>query len=82
MRKLLDVDEASPEQQKFEEDAVRLYDQGWNIRQVADRFGTSYGVMRRILASHTTLRPRGGPERPGPSVKHHLSTDSANDVAG
>jgi excisionase family DNA binding protein len=42
------------------EDAARLYEQGWNIRQVAQRFGTSYGVMRRILRSQTTLRTRGG----------------------
>lgn len=41
-------------------DAVRLYDQGWNIRQVAQRFGVTYGVMRRILSNHTTLRHRGG----------------------
>jgi excisionase family DNA binding protein len=82
VRELLGIDEVSPEQQKFEEDAARLYDQGWNIRQVAARFGTSYGVMRRILASHTTLRPRGGPERPPPSVKHHPSTDDAHDAAG
>jgi excisionase family DNA binding protein len=42
------------------EDAARLYDQGWNVRQVAQRFGTSYGVMRRILRGQTTLRTRGG----------------------
>jgi transposase len=41
-------------------DAVRLYDQGWSIRQVAEKFDYGYGVMRRILKKHTTLRPRGG----------------------
>ena len=34
----------------MERDAVRLYEQGWSIRQVADRFSLSYGVMRRIWA--------------------------------
>jgi transposase len=41
-------------------DAVRLYEQGWSIRQVADRFGATYGAMRRLLKTHTTLRHRGG----------------------
>jgi excisionase family DNA binding protein len=42
------------------DDAVRLYDQGWSIRQVACRFGCSYGAMRRILVRRVTLRNRGG----------------------
>lgn len=53
----------TPEQtaeREFGEDAARLYDQGWNIRQVAQRFGCSYGVMRRVLRTHTTIRDRGG----------------------
>lgn len=41
------------------DDAVRLYAQGWTIRQVAARFECGYGVMRRILQDHTTLRARG-----------------------
>jgi excisionase family DNA binding protein len=41
-------------------DAVRLYDHGWTIRQVAARFECGYGVMRRLLQNHTTLRARGG----------------------
>jgi excisionase family DNA binding protein len=45
------------------EDAVRLYNEGWSIRQVADRFGTGYGTMRRILRGHVKLRGRGGPVR-------------------
>lgn len=47
---------ADPEQEKLELDAARLYDQGWSIRQVADRFGHSYTAMRRILLRRTTLR--------------------------
>jgi excisionase family DNA binding protein len=43
---------------QWEEDAARLYDQGWSIRRVAAEFGVSYGQMRRILIGHTTLRDR------------------------
>jgi transposase len=82
VRELLGIEETPVEQQQFEKDAVRLYDQGWSVRQVADRFESTYGSMRRILARRTTLRPRGGAERPAPSVKHHPSTDGPNDVAG
>jgi excisionase family DNA binding protein len=44
----------------FEEDAARLYDQGWSIRRVAEEFDVAYGTMRRILARRTSLRDRGG----------------------
>ena len=47
---------AGPEQKEMEEDAVRLYNQGWTIRRVADKFDVSYGTMRRILIKHTLLR--------------------------
>jgi excisionase family DNA binding protein len=50
-------------QEDMERDAVRLYEQGWSIRQVADRFSLSYGAMRRILRTRTTLRTRGGVPR-------------------
>lgn len=43
----------------FAADAVRMYEEGWSLRQVADRFDVSYGVMRRVLARHTILRTRG-----------------------
>ncbi|GLY78504.1 hypothetical protein Airi01_067710 [Actinoallomurus iriomotensis] len=46
------------DQEQLEVDAVRLYDQGWSIRQVADKFDYSYGTMRRILLKRTTLRRR------------------------
>lgn len=64
IRALLDTDpEPRPDDpEPFAEDAVRLYDQGWNIRQVAARFDVSYGVMRRVLSRHTRLRNRGGSE--------------------
>jgi lambda repressor-like predicted transcriptional regulator len=42
------------------EDAARLHDQGWSIRQVAEKSDCSYGVMRRILRKRVTLRSRGG----------------------
>jgi excisionase family DNA binding protein len=48
------------ERQNIVDDAVRLYDQGWSIRQVASRFQCSYGAMRRILKHQVTLRNRGG----------------------
>lgn len=42
-------------------DAVRMYEEGWSIRQVADKFDVSFGVMRRLLRKHTKLRPMGAP---------------------
>ncbi|GAA4496977.1 hypothetical protein GCM10023191_039780 [Actinoallomurus oryzae] len=51
------------ERQEFAQDAVRLYDQGWSIRRVAEEFGVGYGLMRRILRSRTVLRDRGGKAR-------------------
>ncbi|GLY80559.1 helix-turn-helix domain-containing protein [Actinoallomurus iriomotensis] len=53
----------SADWQQMTEDAVRLYEQGWSIRQVADRFECSYGAMRRILRTRVTLRTRGGTYR-------------------
>jgi excisionase family DNA binding protein len=47
------------------EEAARLYEQGWSIRQVAGRFGCGYGFMRGILREHVTLRNQDGtPSRP------------------
>ncbi|MGH3381835.1 MAG: helix-turn-helix domain-containing protein, partial [Actinoallomurus sp.] len=57
VRALLDA-KVDPDKEQLELDAVRLYDQGWSIRQVADKFDYSYGAMRRILHKRTTLRPR------------------------
>ena len=48
------------ERMQWEEDAARLYDQGWTIRQVAEKFECGYGQMRRVLRNNTTLRSRGG----------------------
>jgi excisionase family DNA binding protein len=61
IRRLL-TDEATPSeaQQELATDAARLYQQGWSIRQVAEKFDYSYGAMRRILRKHITLRNRGG----------------------
>lgn len=58
IRQILPPAEPTPEDPMIT-DAVRLYDQGWNVRQVADRFGYSYGAMRRLLKANTTLRERG-----------------------
>lgn len=62
IRRILAGDDPRPgEEGQMAQDAVRLYEQGWNIRQVADKFSVTYGVMRRTLKSHTTLRHCGGP---------------------
>jgi excisionase family DNA binding protein len=58
---LLKAAGADPEQETMEEDAARLYDQGWTIRQVAEKFDCSYGRMRLILRKRTSLRNRGTP---------------------
>lgn len=42
------------------QDAVRLYEQGWTVRQVAEKFDCSHGAMSRVLGRHITLRNRGG----------------------
>lgn len=52
-------------EQRIAEDAVRLYDQGWSIRQVAARFDCDYGAMRRLLRKRITLRTRNGHPLPG-----------------
>lgn len=52
------------ESAEFVEDAVRMYEQGWGIRQVATRFDVGYGTMRRILRKHATLRTRGSQPLP------------------
>jgi excisionase family DNA binding protein len=49
--------------EEIAEDAVRLYNEGWSIRQVAERFECGYGVMRRFLSARVTLRNRGGTYR-------------------
>jgi excisionase family DNA binding protein len=58
--RLLAADEPDPEETLLAQDAARLYEQGWSIRQVAQRFGYGYGTMRRILATQMPLRNRGG----------------------
>jgi excisionase family DNA binding protein len=56
------ADEATPSEaeQELATDAARLYQQGWSIRQVAEKFDYSYGTMRRFLGKHIALRNRGG----------------------
>ena len=52
------LDPASGERELMEEDAARLYQQGWAVHQVAERFGCSDDVMRRILRRRAVLRRR------------------------
>lgn len=42
------------------EDAVRLYDQGWSIRQVAAKFDVGYSAMRRLLKRNGVRLRREG----------------------
>lgn len=49
VRAVLDDPEPSGEGRRWAEDAARLYDQGWSIAQVAEKFDVSYGTMRRLL---------------------------------
>jgi hypothetical protein len=60
-------EELESEQRRMTQDAVRLYEQGWPIRRVAEQFDMGYGPMRRILSKHTPLRSRGGPMRQTPT---------------
>lgn len=53
-------DDVDPAREKMEEDAARLYEQGWSIRQVAEQFECGYAAMRTILLKRTSLRGRGG----------------------
>ena len=50
--------QTDPVRMEMEKDAVRLYNEGWSIRQVARRFGCGYGAIHRILARHSALRER------------------------
>lgn len=50
------------EERQLIADVVRLYGQGWSIRQVARQFGFSYGKTRRLIR-HTKLRARPGERR-------------------
>jgi excisionase family DNA binding protein len=62
VRRLLNRQHGAPSDEaarQLAEDAARLYDQGWSIRQVAEKFDYSYGAMRRILRKHVILRNRG-----------------------
>jgi hypothetical protein len=49
---------AVSDEEQLEDDAARLYQEGWAVRQVARRFGYSDVVMRRVLRRRTALRRR------------------------
>ncbi|MDN3354630.1 helix-turn-helix domain-containing protein [Actinomadura sp. DC4] len=59
---LQELAQARPDEdeRRWADDAARLYEQGWTIRQVAQKFDCGYGTMRRILRKYATLRSRGG----------------------
>jgi hypothetical protein len=56
VRELLEEQGQDPE--PWEIDAVRLYEQGCSIRQVAAKFNCGYGAMRCVLQKHAALRRR------------------------
>lgn len=61
IRRLLAKDAALDQaERQLAEDAARLYDQGWSIRQVAEKFDCGYGAMRHTLRRHATLRNGDG----------------------
>ncbi|GLY88611.1 helix-turn-helix domain-containing protein [Actinoallomurus iriomotensis] len=50
--------EPDTDQEQMKQEVVRLYEQGWPIRRVAEKFGFSYTKTRRILVARTSLRRR------------------------
>ena len=50
----------SEAERQMAEDAVRLYDQGWSIRQVAQKFDVDYTTMRRLLKRNGVRLRRQG----------------------
>ena len=46
------------------DDAVRLYEQGWSIRQVANKFDVDYTTMRRLLKRNGVHLRRQGTNGP------------------
>lgn len=56
VRALLGVRAEPPDVRQMEEDAARLYLQGWTIVQIAEKFDRTYNQMRRILMKHVTMR--------------------------
>jgi excisionase family DNA binding protein len=79
VRELLEEREQDLEQ--WEIDAVRLYEQGWSIRQVAAKFDRGYGIMRRIFKKHTALSPRSAAQaHDNPAAaKTHTPPDAEGD---
>jgi excisionase family DNA binding protein len=62
VRTLLEAAREERRDQNPAEDTVRLYDQGWSIRQVAEKFDVDYSTMRRLLLRNGA-HLRKGPSR-------------------
>jgi excisionase family DNA binding protein len=77
-RLLTDSGDAA-EARRLTEDAVRLYEQGWSIRQVAARFDIGYGAMRRLLHKHTTVRKVSTGRLGGESTVSRLDVPQSDD---
>jgi excisionase family DNA binding protein len=62
VRALLDAAEPAETEldRQIADDAVRLYGQGWSIRQVAEKFDVDYSTMRRLLSRNGVRFRRQG----------------------
>lgn len=50
------------ERKAAEANAIKMYQAGWNIREIAAQFNRSYGFVRELLmdSGEVVLRKRGG----------------------
>ncbi|WP_406430381.1 helix-turn-helix domain-containing protein [Streptomyces sp. NBC_00631] len=59
-----------PTRQKTGVELKKAYDKGASIRTLAQGCGRSYGFVHRLLTeADTTLRSRGGPNRPSRTAR-------------
>ena len=66
VRALLNTTKPAPSEaeRQMTQDAVRLYEQGWSIRQVAEKFDVDYTTMRRLLKRNGVHLRRQGTNGP------------------
>ena len=66
VRALLNTTKPAPSEaeRQMTQDAVRLYERGWSIRQVAEKFDVDYTTMRRFLKRNGVHLRRQGTNGP------------------